>query len=108
MVIFNKIHFDHVSGLHHKKQVYNPYVISRLWRASFEFEVNPHPIPIYGHEMNSNIYFPTDIGGITGGGVISNNKPSNSGLGSNSIDSIFHFGNNEQQVCTTIFIALKL
>ncbi|XP_037047028.1 mucin-4-like [Bradysia coprophila] len=88
-----------LKGFHHKRHIYNPYVISRLWRASFEFEVNPQPI--FGHEMSSNIYFPTDFG-VAGGGVVSSGKPSNSGLGSNSIDSIFHFGNNEQQSSVTI------
>lgn len=59
--------------------------MSKLWRASFEFELKPHSI--FENEVSSSTYFPAQFG------------TSNSGVGSNSIDSIFHFGNNDQQVC---------
>lgn len=66
-----------ISGLHHRRQIYNPYAMSRLWRASFEFEIKPREM--FGNEL-PGIYFPG---------------------GPNSVDtSIFHFGNNEHQVRT--------
>lgn len=65
-----------LSDIHHRKRISNPYVMSKLWRASFEFELKPREM--YGHEFAPGIYFP-------------------SGTGSSNIDtSIFHLGNNEQ------------
>lgn len=86
-------------GFHHRKHdIYNPYIISRLWRASFEFELKPHPM--FEKEIIPGIYYPTHQYGVNHNGVGSHGGGAgNSGLGSNSIDSIFHFGNNEQQVC---------
>lgn len=65
--------------------------MSKLWRASFEFELKPHAI--FENGVSSSTYFPPQFG------------VSNSGVGPNTIDSIFHFGNNDQQVC--IFIHLE-
>lgn len=61
---------------------------------------------MYMKEVPSTIYFPTQ----TNFGVPPHGGSSNSGIGSNTIDSIFHFGNNEQQVCgeAIIYHSLEL
>ncbi|KAJ6647369.1 putative 104.1 kDa protein in hypE 3'region, partial [Pseudolycoriella hygida] len=56
-----------------------PFIMSKLMRASFEFEIKPFPLP---GTLPPTGFFPVG----------------NGAMGSNNIDNIFQFENNDQQV----------
>lgn len=91
-----------------------PNRMSKVWRASFEFEMKPQSTSQYQNLYSgSNYYPPSQYQNLHSGsnyypqsfpsGHHTTARPSNNAA-SNNIESIFHFGDNQQQVSINLVI----